>query len=142
MQSADLISRRRVVDLLNRDRLKQFISIQPQGAAPERRLEDVVNMFAVAFFTGLDKQASPFERAQDAGRERGHFAPSGVVPIRILAIERREQRPLGGVVVRLDVDDVHPDIPFAEGALVESRKGHMVDFENEERDEFGEQSRG
>ena len=59
----------------------------------------------------------------------------------VLAIECREQRPLGGAMVGLDVDDVHPHIPLPEGAIFEAGVGGMVDLENEERDEFGKQLR-
>ena len=53
----------------------------------------------------------------------------------ILAVEGREQRPLSGAVISLDVDDIHPDIPFAEGALIEASVGGMIDPENEEGDD-------
>jgi hypothetical protein len=98
-------------------------------------------MPALALFSGLDKQSSPFKRAQDAGGERSHFAPSGIFPLMLVAIERREQRPLCRAVVGLDVDDIHPDTPFAEGALLKAGIGRMVDLENEEGDQFSKQLR-
>jgi hypothetical protein len=44
-------------------------------------------------------------------------------------------------MVGLDIDNVHPHIPFAEGAIFEAGVGGVVDLENEERDEFGKQPR-
>ena len=59
----------------------------------------------------------------------------------LVAIERREQRPLGGAVVGLDVNDVHPDIPLAERALVKAGIGGMVGVEDEEGNQFCKQLR-
>lgn len=59
--------RRHKRDLLNPYRLQHAVGIEGHGAAPERRLQDVVQRLAPALFSGLHKQASPFKRAQDAG---------------------------------------------------------------------------
>lgn len=115
--------------------------MQLQRAAPERRLEDVVNVLALALFSGLDQQPGPFQWKQDARGESSHFVPSGVVPVMFLAVERREQRPLGGAMVGLDVEHVYPDIPFPKGALFKTGVGGMVDLENEKGDKFSKQQR-
>ena len=84
-------SRRKLPDCsLNGNWPQHVIGVQFQGAAPQGRLEDVVDMFGPALFSGLDKQSGPFKRAQDAGGERGHFAPSGIVPIMLFPIEGRK----------------------------------------------------
>ena len=49
----------RAEDLLNRHWLQHAVGVQFQGAAPQRRLEDVVQMLAPALFTGLGKQSRP-----------------------------------------------------------------------------------
>ena len=59
----------------------------------------------------------------------------------VLTIEDREQRPLGRAMVSLDVDDVHPHIPFAEGTIFKTGVRGVVDLKNEEGDEFGKQPR-
>ena len=92
---------------MNGDRLQHAIGIQPHRTAPQLRFQDVVKMLALALFTGLDQKPCPFKRAQNARREGSHFAPSRSVPIMVLAVEGSEQRPLGGAIVGLNVDDVY-----------------------------------
>ena len=58
-----------------------------------------------------------------------------------LAIERREQCRLGGSLVGFGIDDIHPDVRFAKGALLEAGEGGMVDRENEDGYNFGKQLR-
>ncbi len=55
----------------------------------------------------------------------------------LLTIEGSEQRPLGGGMVSFDIYDVHPHIPFAEGAILKTCVRGVVDLENEKGDEFG-----
>jgi hypothetical protein len=57
----------------------------------------------------------------------------------LLAIERREQRPLGGAEVSLDIDHIHPDIPFSEGTIFKAGVGRVLDLENKKGDELGKQ---
>lgn len=99
-----------------------------------------MDVLALALFSGLNQQPGPFQWTQDARGECGHFAPSGVVPVMCLAIERREQRSLGGAMVGLDVDDVYPDFPLAERRIFEPSAGRMVNLENEEGDKFRKQT--
>ncbi len=127
-------------ELLNRDWLEHAIGVQLHCASPERGLEDVVDVLALALFSGLNQQPGPFQWTQNARGERGHFAPSGVVPVMFLAVERREQPSLSGAMVGFDVDHVHPDIPFAERPFFEPGIGRVVDLENEERDQFCKQT--
>jgi len=66
--------------LLAGNQLQHVVSIQHQGAAPERRLKEVVDMFAFAVFTYLDEQYRSLKQPQDAGGERRHLSPSGIIP--------------------------------------------------------------
>lgn len=52
---------------LNWNWLKHVVSVQLQGAAPERCLEDVVRLIALAVLCDRHKQSRPLERAQDTG---------------------------------------------------------------------------
>lgn len=56
-------------------RFEHVVGFELERAAPERGLEDMSHMLASAVFAGLHQQSGPFERPQDAGRERGHLSP-------------------------------------------------------------------
>jgi hypothetical protein len=96
-------------------------------------------MLARAVFAGRHQKPCPFEGPQNATGEHGHVAPAGRVPILRLAVEGFEQSGLGRAVVGLDIDDVHPDIPLAKGAIIEPRVRGVIDTQNEIGDQFGEQ---
>jgi hypothetical protein len=63
------------------------------------------------------------------------------VPIMLVPIEGREQSPLGGAAVGLDDGDIHPNIPFAQGALLKAGVGRMIDLEDEKLDDLRKQLR-
>jgi hypothetical protein len=56
-----------------------------------------------------------------------------------LAIEGREQRALSSAEVDLDIDHIHPDVPFAEGSLFKAGVGGVVEFQDKERDQLFKQ---
>ena len=60
---------------MNVHRPQHFIGIQFHGIAPKLRLEDMVHMLAVTFFTGLDKQPLPYRSKKFRRRAPPFLAP-------------------------------------------------------------------
>mgnify|MGYP006178099371 CR=1 FL=1 len=56
------------------------------------------------------------------------------------AIEGLVQSSLSGALVSLDVDDIHPDVPFAKRPIVKARIGRVIDAEHEVWDQLGKQA--
>lgn len=48
--------------LLNRNGLQHVVGVELHHATPERCLEHVMDVLALALFAGLDKQSCPFKR--------------------------------------------------------------------------------
>jgi len=100
----------------------------------------MAHMLARAVLAGLHQKPCPFEGQKNATGERGHLAPAGRVPILRLTVEGFEQSGLGRAVVGLNIDDVHPDIPFPKGAIIEARIGSVINPQDEVWDQFGKQA--
>ena len=126
--------------LLERYRLEHAIGVQFQRTAPKRGLEDMAHVLARAVLAGLHQKPRPFQGQKNATGERGHLAPAGRVPILRLTVECLEQGSLGRAIVSFDIDDVHPDVPFPKGAIIEARIGGVIDPQDEVWDQFGKQT--
>src|SRR6056297_359144 len=62
------------------------------------------------------------------------------MPILWLTVEGFEQGSLGRAMIGLYIYHVHPDVPFSEGALVETRIGSVIDPEHKVWDQRGKKA--
>ena len=62
------------------------------------------------------------------------------MPILWLAIKGLVQSCLSGALVGLDVDDIHPDVPFTKRPIVKARIRRVIDAEHEVWDQLGKQA--
>ncbi len=75
-------------------------------------------------------------------REGPNFAPTGVVPVSAFPIKSTIKVALACTVFDFDVDNVKPDIPIAERAIIEPSIGGVVNIQNVDGDQFMKERTG